>query len=95
PQLLQGIPGVRVRLSSSQWMIRSQRCTGRSLPGLSAAGQEPVVLIDGQPATVEQLGTIKVHEIEALEVYQGSSQMPAEVRGRGCFAILVWLGTQP
>jgi hypothetical protein len=40
---------------------------------------------------MEMLREIPPQEIEAIEVYQGAGEMPAEAKGDACFAIFIWL----
>lgn len=98
-QLFQNIPGLKISQHGTQWFIRSQRCPAT----LPQAGPPPdldrdhpqlfpIVFIDG--FRVRGLGTlsrINPGEIEAIEVYQGAAQLPAEARGNACAAIFVWL----
>jgi len=102
-ELFGKIPGLKVRTHGSEWYLRSQRCSGRGIPGLDAgsltggvAGPdpkiEPMVFIDGyrvqDPKTLYELVP---SQIEAIEVYQGAAELPAEAKGDACFAIFVWL----
>jgi len=90
-QLLQGIPGLLVRQSGNQWVVQSQRCG--SDPFRNMPPQPPLVFVDGflAQAGAGTLDTIKPEEVEAIEVYQGAAQLPAEARGKGCAAIFIWL----
>jgi hypothetical protein len=90
-QLLQGIPGLLVRQSGNQWIIQSQRCGGD--PFSNTPPQPPIVFVDGFMAQdgAGALDAIKPNEVEAIEVYQGAAQLPAEARGKGCAAIFIWL----
>jgi hypothetical protein len=103
PDVFNGIPGIKVRTSGSSWHLQSQRCSGSSIPGLDegalggpSAGRRskllPMVFIDGQRAyDFEELTRLSPGEVEAVEIYQGASQMPAEAKGDACFAVFVWL----
>jgi hypothetical protein len=97
-QLFQNIPGLKISQHGTQWVIRSQRCPAklpvagpppdmdRDVPGF------PILFIDG--FRVRGLGTLnmlKPNEVEAIEVYQGSAQLPAEAKGNACAAIFIWL----
>ncbi len=102
-EIFNGIPGLKVRHNGAQWFLRSQRCSGRSIPGLDAgalaggsAGPdpklEPSLFIDGiRVRDISALSNLSPSEVDAIEVYQGGAQMPAEARGDACFAIFVWL----
>jgi len=92
--LLQGLPGIKVRQVGTEWKLQSQRCGGGTLPGMRDNALDPLVFVDGQRITdLDILDDIRPGEIEALEVYHGASQLPAEARGRGCFAIFIWMRT--
>jgi hypothetical protein len=52
----------------------------------------PILFIDG--FRVRGLGTLSAlnpSDIEAIEVYQGAAQLPAEAKGNACAAIFVWV----
>ena len=87
-ELLQAIPGVKVRQVGREYSVQSSRCSGGGLPGTTAP-PEPAVFINGRRGTTS-LADINPTEIEALEVFQGSGQMPAEAMDK-CFAVFVWL----
>lgn len=90
-QLLQSIPGLLVRQTGTQWVIQSRRCG--SDPFSNTPPPPPLVFVDGFMAQdgAGALDAIKPNEIEAIEVYQGVAQLPAEARGKGCAAIFLWL----
>jgi hypothetical protein len=102
-ELFSHIAGLKVRTHGSEWFLRSQRCSGRGIPGLDAgalggsiAGPdpklEPMVFIDGHRVQdFKMLYELVPSQIEAIEVYQGAAELPAEARGDACFAIFVWL----
>lgn len=96
-QLLQGVPGIKVRRIGRDWLMQSQRCSGGHLPGMSSPEMLDTLtqlFIDGnRVSAIDALDDIQPSEIEALEVYQGAAQLPAEARGRGCFAIFIWIRT--
>lgn len=101
-QLFQNIPGLKISQHGTQWFIRSQRCpatlpTAGPPPDMDEDHPQlfPIVFIDG--FHVRGLGTlsrINPDEIEAIEVYQGAAQLPAEAKGNACAAIFVWLRQQ-
>lgn len=102
-ELFSQIPGLKVRTHGSEWFLRSQRCSGRGIPGLDGgsltggiAGPdpklEPMVFIDGYHVQdFKMLYELVPSQIEAIEVYQGAAEMPAEAKGDACFAVFVWL----
>jgi hypothetical protein len=97
------IPGIKLRSHGVSWYLQSQRCSGKSIPGLGTGllGREPtgrnpsmspLLFIDGAIVyDMEVLREIKPEQIEAIEVYQGGAQLPAAAKGNSCFAIFVWL----
>ena len=94
-QLLQSVPGIKVRQIRSTWVLQSQHCSGKSIPGMG--GDEtirPVVFVDGHfTKGQEQLDLIDASEVEGIEVYQGGGELPAEAIGQACFAVFIWLRT--
>jgi hypothetical protein len=102
--LLAGIPGLSVRQDADSSVIQSTRCSGRSIPGLDtgtlAGGApssgdnklQPMLFVDGhRMSDLHVMDDIAPGEIEAIEVYQGASELPAEAKGDACFAIFIWL----
>lgn len=73
--------------------IRIARCVGNQIGQIGVV--EPykwlAVFINGQrvAANLESLGEMKAHEIETLEIYRGSSQLPIEAVGNACAAIFI------
>lgn len=96
-ELLQTIPGVLIRQHGTQWYVQFQRCGGARIPGSINRGRAPsdriIVFIDGAyaPEGTDQLGELNPAQIEAIEVYKGPSELPADARGQACGAIYVWL----
>lgn len=102
-EIFNGIPGVKVRHYGTQFFLRSQRCSGKFIPGLGTGGGgggrggtdpklEPMLFVDGiRVREVSALSNISPAQVDAIEVYQGAAQMPAEAKGDACFAIYVWL----
>ncbi len=87
-----------MRHNGTQWFLRSQRCSGNTIPGIDASvggaqrKLDPMLFIDGvRVLDISALANISPGQIEAVEVYQGSAQLPAEARGDACFAVFVWL----
>lgn len=104
--LFSNIPGIKFRIDGSKWYLRSQHCSGGSIPGIGAGvisradpfadkKYEPMIFIDGiqqrRDDGFERLRELPPQSIEAIEVYQGAAGMPVEARGDSCFAIFVWL----
>jgi len=94
-QLLQSIPGIKVRQDRLAWKLQSQHCPGKGMPGAGDdEARRPLVFIDGQLSKgMELLDGIDTSQIEGLEVYQGAGELPAEAIGQACFAIFIWLRT--
>ena len=97
-QLFQNIPGLKISQHGTQWIIRSQRCPAK----LPTAGPPPdmdrdtpdfpILFIDGfRVRGLNTLNTLKPSDVEAIEVYQGAAQLPAEAKGNACAAIFIWL----
>jgi hypothetical protein len=100
--LLDGIPGLSVHQDGDSSVIRSTRCSGKSVPGLDTGtlvggpqttnNSQPMLFIDGHHmAGILALEDIHPGDIEAIEVFQGASELPAEAKGDACFAIYIWL----
>lgn len=85
PDLLVGLPGVRVAQNGRSLVIRGRPCT-------------PIVFLDGRPWRLDPVvGLNEIHsfDIEAVEVYKGTAAIPAEfnysTNGQvGCGALVVW-----
>jgi hypothetical protein len=103
-EIFNGIAGIKVRHHGTQWFLRSQRCSGKFIPGLDggAVGGSSTGAIDPKLNPMLFIDGIRVHDhtalsdlspsqVDAVEIYQGGSQMPVEARGDACFAIFVWL----
>ena len=80
--LLRNIPGVRVISGSTDSHVKFMRCSER----VSA-------WIDGDRVRTagpdEALGLIHPNDIEAIEIYRGLSQIPAEFLDDSCAAIVI------
>ncbi len=81
--LLRGIPGVRVIPGPIGARVTFQRCLERVS-----------VWIDGDKVRTttpgEALGLIHPNDVEAIEIYRGLSQIPAEFLDDSCAAIVIW-----
>jgi TonB-dependent starch-binding outer membrane protein SusC len=90
PELLQGVAGIRVRRVGNDWKVQSLRCQ-LGMPGLSDPSEFIRVYVDGTDVgDASQLTLVNPAEIEAMEIYQGPGELPAEARGKGCAAIFIW-----
>ncbi len=94
-QLLQSVPGIKVRQDRLRWLLQSQHCPGKGIPGAGDdPSRRPIIFIDGHLTKgIEQLDLVDASQIEGLEVYQGGAELPAEAIGQACFAIFIWLRT--
>ena len=102
--LLAGIPGISVRQDGDSSIIQSTRCSGKTIPGLDTGTLvggspsapdnklQPMLFVDGhRMSDLHVMDDIQPGEIEAIEVYQGASELPVEAKGDACFAIYIWL----
>jgi hypothetical protein len=93
PELLQGVPGMKVKRVGNDWKIQSLQCQ-MGLPALSNNSDPQTyirVFIDGMDVgDASELTTVNPAQIEAMEIYKGPGELPAEARGKGCAAIFIW-----
>ena len=82
-ELLRNIPGVRVASGVVDTHVKFVRCLERVS-----------VWIDGDrvrtPTPDDALASIHPNDVEAIEVYRGLSQIPAEFLDDSCAAIVIW-----
>ena len=92
------IAGVKYWQNGSEWFLRSQRCTQRdrnvATGPIAMNPSDPVIFVDGIQISrangMEMLRMIPPNEIEAIEVFQGLSEMPGQLKGDACFVIFIW-----
>jgi hypothetical protein len=90
PELLQGVPGMKVKRIGNEWRIQSLQCQ-MSVPGIEDPQKWIRVFIDGMDVgDASELSSVNPAQIEAMEIYKGSAELPAEARGKGCAAIFIW-----
>lgn len=85
PELLVGLPGVRMAEAGRRLVVRGRMCT-------------PMVFMDGRLYKLDEdlgLNEINTFDIEALEFYKGTASIPAEFNYSnntevGCGAIVIW-----
>ena len=85
PELLVGMPGVRLADGGRSLVIRGRGCT-------------PMVFMDGRLYKLDEdlgLNEINTFDLEAVEFYKGTASIPAEFNysnntSAGCGAIVVW-----
>lgn len=96
------IPGVKYWQNGSEWFLRSNRCSAGlptinsrpSQPIADPSPADPVIFVDGIQVSrrngLDELRSIPPNEIEAIEVFQGLSEMPGQLKGDACFVIFIW-----
>lgn len=98
--IIRKIPGMLVNHEGTTLRVQSKRCGGGSIPGTGEGGRyakpdpklDPMLFIDGyRVRDMGSLADVVPAQIEAIEVYQGASQVPAEAKGDACAAIFIWL----
>jgi len=92
-ELLQGVPGMKVKRIGNEWRIQSLQCQmGLQGSGDSSDPQKWIrIFIDGMDVgDASELSTINPAQIEAMEIYKGPAELPVEARGKGCAAIFIW-----
>jgi TonB-dependent receptor-like protein/carboxypeptidase family protein len=90
PELLQGIPGMKVKRIGNEWRIQSLECQ-MSVPGTDDPQKWIRVFVDGvDVGDASELASVNPAQIEAMEIYKGPGELPAEARGKGCAAIFIW-----
>jgi hypothetical protein len=102
--LLRRVPGVRIQRSSSG-IARAlfPRCAGAVDPARRESsdgrGPSPVVqvFVDGTKVSEPfvTLTSLSASDVEAMEVYRGVAELPAEAAGNGCAAIMIWTRYTP
>jgi hypothetical protein len=81
--LLRSVPGLSV----------SRSIMGRSTVQLTRGNLdcEPLFYLDGQPRPSLHIDDLNPHDVIAIEVYRGASEVPAELAYRGgCGLIIIW-----
>jgi hypothetical protein len=89
-QLLTNVPGV--------FEVADRRGTGTSVRSERTRGLRdcPITIyVDGAyyAQSVHEISTIRPQDVEAIEFYQGTSQVPAQFRGSftNCGVLVIWL----
>jgi hypothetical protein len=98
-EFLQGVPGVRVLDPNSTSSMQMARSMGLNTPGLASSchmgwfidGHRMDIPGRNDPIT-EGLGGIQLDNVEAVEVFRGLSEMPAEFAAPDlrCGAVAIW-----
>lgn len=104
--LLATAPGIRVETDviGNVTGITVPRCspsvaTTQSIVGMdrsessSAGGSKVLWFVDGQQ--VQTTPDVRDQDVEAVEVYRGSSALPAEAIGNACAAVFIWTRREP
>lgn len=95
------IPGVRVAVQADGVHVHFARCQGALMiadaagtMGRTGADDLLALIIDGtrvsQDVVGSTLASLRLSDIEAIEVYGGPAELPLEVMGNACGAIYVW-----
>ena len=97
-ELMSSVPGVRVNWREDGYMyVRVARCEGNSIWNEKRPPEERhlwlAVFINGQriggATAIQTLSQLRTDEIETMEVYRGSSQVPVEAMGNACAAVFI------
>jgi hypothetical protein len=86
--LMRSTPGVRLVRVSAGKGVRFQSTTG-----MRRGDCQPVVWLDGQAAPGLELDDVPLNDIEAIELYRGTSTTPGQFWRAGasqCGAIVIW-----
>lgn len=104
-ELLRGVAGVRIvrqpQHPDTKLLLRFARCSVKDLSApqgfgmRQSDGSEQVALfVNGLRTSyrnaMEILDDFKTHEVEAVEIFRGPSQLPQEAMGDACAAIFIW-----
>ncbi|MDB4905985.1 MAG: TonB-dependent receptor plug [Gemmatimonadetes bacterium] len=86
-EVLQDVPGISVAGPNviGRYNLRIQRCTD---------GRRIAFYLDGVRVyndATDFFSLFNVRDVEAMEVYRGVSEIPAEFASQACAAIVVWL----
>lgn len=98
--LMSSVPGVRVNFRPGDGLmyLRFARCEGNSIWNQKRPPEERqlwfALFINGQRMTggaigMETLAQLKTDEVETVEVYRGTSELPLEAMGNACAAVFV------
>ncbi len=88
--LLGSVPGMRLEVDAKG----IARARARGINTISGTCN-PTYYLDGVPANLQDIGlnVVPVHDIEGVEIYRGSSEIPSQWDAAGgsiCGTILVW-----
>jgi outer membrane cobalamin receptor len=92
--LLRTVPGARVTQQSDGGVqVQFARCRGSTLPRGNAVARDQgtQVFINGMKVQdpVGEIGALRLSYIEAIAVYRGPAELPADAVGNGCAAIVI------
>lgn len=94
PELLQGIPGVRVSIgpagSPAGSTIQFVRCSQSNAVAVYIDGNRQVSTGGELQPVIEMLNRINPADIEMIEVYRGVAQIPGVYHWDGCAVVAVW-----
>jgi len=89
--LMTGVPPPPMAETPKSWLRGGE--TSPQLTGVAQPRSVVGVYVDGFKVTGdpgEVLGMINANDVEAIEVYRGPSELPAEFMSDDCAAIVIW-----
>jgi hypothetical protein len=94
PELLQGLPGVRVLVGApgarGQNDVRVVRCPEPRGIGVFIDGTRLIPKADDEAPIIDMLSRVNPAEIEMIEVYRGPGEIPGVYHWDGCAVIAIW-----
>jgi hypothetical protein len=88
------IAGVRVREGVGGYVggLTFAQC---SQAGRAGAGVQPTLIINGVHHQIGDLGTLNFEDVELMEVFRSIASAPADARGSGCGAVVIFTRAAP
>lgn len=92
--LLRSVPGAHVTQQRDGGVqVRFARCRGTSLPRGNDGAVDPgtQLFINGMKVQdpIGEMGALRLSDIDAIAVYRGPAELPADAVGNGCAAIFI------
>jgi hypothetical protein len=84
--------GVRVTEGANQTIseVYFYSCPRNSLTGGAKDGWFPTFILDGHQINLDMLSDIRPPDVEMIEVFPSAASTPADARGDGCGAIVIF-----